>query len=76
MTVEWVGAIGTVFAAFISGVFVIVATRLRRENTGQHKANQASLNAISEDVSEVKEDIRDVRKSQERHLTWHAENKE
>lgn len=70
---EWVGAIGTVAAALVGGIFVVIAAALRRENTEQHAANQAKLEAIGDDISEVKGDVRDVRKSQARHLEWHAE---
>jgi len=71
--IEWIGVVGTIGAALVGGVFVVIAAALRRENTEQHAANQAKLEAIGEDVSEVKMDVRDVRKSQSRHLEWHAE---
>jgi uncharacterized membrane-anchored protein YhcB (DUF1043 family) len=70
---EWAGAFGAIGAALVSGVFAILITRLRRENTDQHAANQAKLEAIGNDIGEVKTDVRDVRSSQTRHLEWHAE---
>ncbi len=73
MTAEWVGAIGLVAAAGVTGLFALIGTRLRRENTEQHAANLAKLEAISDDVGEVKTDVREVRSSQQRHLEWHAE---
>jgi len=71
---EWVGAVGAGGSALISGVFIVIAARLRRENTDQHAANQIKLEAIGEDVREVKFDVRAVRDSHVDHLKWHAEN--
>lgn len=73
MGIEWVGAIGAIGAASVTGLFGVLITRLRRENTEQHAANQAKLEAIGTDVIEVKGDVREVRSSQQRHLEWHAE---
>jgi len=70
---EWAGAFGAIGAALVSGIFAVLITRLRRENTDQHAANQAKLEAIGDDIGEVKTDVRDVRSSQIRHLEWHAE---
>ena len=73
---EWVGAFGLVAAAVVSGVFAIIGTRLRRENTQQHAANLVRLEAIGVDVCEVRDDVKEVRGSQTRHLEWHAEKSE
>jgi|TARA_R100000789_G_scaffold58328_1_gene56297 uncharacterized membrane-anchored protein YhcB (DUF1043 family) len=70
---EWAGPIGAIGAALISGVFAVLITRLRRESTEQHAVNQTQLEAIGDDVGEVKTDVREVRSSQIRHLEWHAE---
>ena len=70
---EWVGPLGLVGAALITGLFTVIAGRLRRENTAQHAANQAKLEAIGVDVSEVKWDVRHVKDSHERHLEWHLD---
>ena len=70
---EWVGPLGLVGAALITGLFTLVASRLRRENTAQHAANQAKLESIGVDVSEVKWDVRHVKDSHERHLEWHLD---
>ena len=70
---EWVGPLGLVGAALITGLFTLIASRLRRENTAQHAANQAKLEAIGVDVSEVKWDVRHVKDSHERHLEWHLD---
>jgi len=71
--VEWLGAFGVVTAALITGVFTVVASRLRRENTEQHAANQAKLESVGRDVVEVRDDVKEVRGYQVRHLEWHAE---
>jgi hypothetical protein len=59
----------------ISGMFAVVSSRYRRENTAQHAANQVRLGAIATDVSEISKDVRSVREWQHRHLEWHAEQK-
>ena len=70
---EWVGSLGLVGAALITGLFTVIANRLRRENTSQHAANLNKLEAIGADVSEVKIDVRDVKNSHDRHLEWHLD---
>ena len=73
---EWIGAVGTVAAAIVGGVFIVIAAAFRRENTSQHAANQAKLEAIGVDVCEVRDDVKEVRGTQMRHLEWHAEKSE
>ena len=73
MGVEWVGVIGATATATITGLFGILISRLRKENTEQHAENQAKLEHIAVDVCEVKDDVREVRSAQRRHLEWHAE---
>jgi predicted methyltransferase len=73
MTPELVGLIGVLGAAFISGVFAVLAKKFREENTIQHEANQVRLTHIGREIGEVKADIKGVRGSQQRHLEWHAE---
>ena len=70
---EWVGSLGLVGAALITGLFTVIANRLRRENTSQHAANQAKLEAIGVDVNEVKWDVRHVKDSHDHHLEWHLD---
>ena len=72
---EWVGFAGLVAAALISGVFAVIASKYRRENTAQHTANQIRLGHIADDVGEIGKDIRSVRDWQHRHLEWYAEQK-
>lgn len=71
--IEWAGAVGAIGAACVSGLFAVGIARLRRENTEQHAVNNAKLEAIGDDICEVKTDVRDVRSAQVRHLEWHAE---
>jgi len=71
--IEWVGPLGLIGAALITGLFTVIANRLRKENTAQHAANQIRLEAIGTDVSEVKWDVRHVKDSHERHLEWHLD---
>jgi hypothetical protein len=72
MGIEWVGAIGATAAAVVTGLFNLIRKTVR-ENTNQHAANQIKLEAIGTDVREVKDDVREVRSAQQRHLEWHAE---
>jgi len=69
---EWVGAIGLVGAAVVTGVFTVIASRFRREMTVVHDANTVRMEGLVEDVSEVKADVKEVRKDFHRHLEWHA----
>ena len=69
---EWVGAIGLVGAALVTGVFTVVASRFRRELTVRGDANTVRMEGLVEDVSEVKVDVKEVRKDLHRHLEWHA----
>ncbi len=48
---EWVGFAGVVAAALISGVFAVVASKYRRENTTQNSANQVRIDAIGTGIS-------------------------
>jgi hypothetical protein len=68
-------ALGVVMAALITGVFGIFAARFRKENTAQHVANQVHLTHIGREIGEIKDDVSEVRGSQQRHLEWHAETK-
>ena len=70
---EGVGPLGLVGAALITGLFTLIASRLRKENTSQHAANQAKLEAIGMDVNEVKWDVRHVKDSHDHHLEWHLD---
>ena len=69
---EWVGAIGLVGAALVTGVFTVVASRFRRELTVRGDANTVRMQGLVEDVGEVKADVKEVRKDFHRHLEWHA----
>ena len=68
-------ALGVVMAALITGVFGVFAAKFRRENTAQHHVNQVHLQHIGREIGEIKDDVSEVRGSQQRHLEWHAENK-
>ena len=73
MGVEWVGVVGAMGVAMVTGLFGVLISRLRKENTEQHAANQAKLEMIAGDVVEMRDDVREVRSAQQRHLEWHAE---
>lgn len=73
MTTEIVGLIGIVSAATITGVFAVLAARFRKENMDEHQSNHQRLSAIGREIGEIKNDVREVRSSQHRHLEWHAE---
>lgn len=72
VAMEWVGAIGVVGAALITGVFTVIASRFRRELTVRGDANTVRMEGLVEDVAEVKADVKEVRKDFQRHLEWHA----
>ena len=70
----------------ITGVFAVLINRFRRENTRQHDEtnalraighadNLAKMEDISERITEVRDDVKEVRNWQFDHLEWHAEQK-
>ena len=52
---ELISAIGLVAAAAVTGIFSLIASRLRKENTEQHSAAIQKLDDIQETVSEMSE---------------------
>ena len=52
---ELISAIGLVSAAAVTGIFSLIASRLRRENTEQHNTAIPKLDAIKETVIEMSE---------------------
>ena len=52
---ELLSAIGLVSAAAVTGIFSLIASRLRKENTEQHSAAIQKLDDIQETVSEMSE---------------------
>jgi hypothetical protein len=52
---ELISAIGLVSAAAVTGIFSLIASRLRKENTEQHSAAIQKLDDIQETVSEMSE---------------------
>jgi len=72
MGAEWIGALGLIGAAVISGVFGFFAKRFKKENEIQHLSTSLQLKGISEDVKELRDDVKGVRSAQQRHLEWHA----
>jgi len=83
---EWAAIFGGSGAALITGVFAVLINRFRRENTRQHDEtnalraighadNLAKMEDISERITEVRDDVKEVRNWQFDHLEWHAEQK-
>ena len=52
---ELISAIGLVSAAAVTGIFSLIASRLRKENTEQHSAAIQKLDDIQDTVSEMSE---------------------
>lgn len=71
---EWAAIFGGTGAALVTGLFAVFAAKFRRENTDQHAANLRRLDDISERIGEVRDDVKEVRRRQDDHLEWHAEN--
>lgn len=70
---EWVAILGGTGAALVTGVFAIFGARFHKENTVQHADSVRRLDDISERISEVRDDVKEVRRRQDDHLEWHAE---
>jgi hypothetical protein len=71
---EWAAILGGTGAAIVTGVFAVFGARFRKENTVQHSDSLARLDNISERISEVRDDVKEVRRRQDDHLEWHAEH--
>ena len=52
---ELISAIGLVSAAAVTGIFSLIASRLRKENNEQHNTAIQKLDDIQETVSEMSE---------------------
>ena len=76
MGAEIIGAVGLIAAATVSGILALLGKRFRDENNEQHAQNLNMLEMIIDDVGEVKDEVREVRDSQNRHLEWHLEKAE
>tara|TARA_R110000824_G_scaffold81278_5_gene204287 strand:- start:180 stop:389 length:210 start_codon:yes stop_codon:yes gene_type:complete len=50
---ELISAIGLVSAAAVTGIFSMIASRFRRENTEQHAASIQKLDDIQSTVTEI-----------------------
>jgi hypothetical protein len=83
---EWAAIFGGSGAALITGIFAVLINRFRRENTRQHDEtnvlraaghadNLAKMEDISDRITEVRDDVKEVRNWQFDHLEWHAEQK-
>ena len=70
----------------ITGIFAVLINKFRRENTRQHDEtnvlraaghadNLAKMEDISDRITEVRDDVKEVRNWQFDHLEWHAEQK-
>jgi hypothetical protein len=70
---SWAAIFGGSGAALITGVFAIWANKFRKENTEQHGANLRRLDDIANRIGEVRDDVKEVRQAQTRHLEWHAD---
>lgn len=57
MGVEWIGAIGLVAAAVVTGLFSMNLRRLNRDNTEQHNRSIDKLDHLSNQVEGVADDV-------------------
>lgn len=71
---EWAAIFGGTGAAVVTGLFAVFASRFRRENSNQHADSLRRLDDISDRICEVRDDVKEVRRRQDDHLEWHAEN--
>lgn len=83
---EWAAIFGGSGAALITGIFAVLINKFRRENTRQHDEtnllraaghadNLAKMEDISDRITEVRDDVKEVRNWQVDHLEWHADQK-
>tara|TARA_R100000808_G_scaffold4752_3_gene15056 strand:+ start:2838 stop:3086 length:249 start_codon:yes stop_codon:yes gene_type:complete len=57
MGAEWVGALGIVAAAVVTGLFGLILSRFRRENTDQHASTTQALGRLENKMDVVSEDV-------------------
>lgn len=57
MGAEWIGALGVVGAAFVTGFFGVALRRLNRDNTEQHDRSITKLDYLTDRVEGVSEDV-------------------
>lgn len=83
---EWAAIFGGSGAALITGIFAVFMNRFRKENTRQHDetnalraeghaANLNKMEDIADRITEVRDDVKEVRNWQFDHLEWHADQK-
>jgi len=83
---EWAAIFGGSGAALITGIFAVLMNRFRKENTRQHDetnelravghaANLNKMEDIADRITEVRDDVKEVRTWQVDHLEWHADQK-
>ncbi len=70
---EWAAIFGGTGAALVTGLFAVFAAKFRRENSTQHTDSLRRLDDIADRVGEVRDDVKEVRRRQDDHLEWHAE---
>ena len=57
MGVEWIGAIGLVAAAVVTGLFSMNLRRLNQDNTEQHNRSIDKLDHLTDQVEGVAENV-------------------
>lgn len=70
---HWAGVFAGSGAAFITGVFATFANKWHKENVSQRRISWEFLENISRRIEEVRTDVKEVRRRQDDHLEWHAE---
>ena len=68
---EMIGAIGLVAAAAVTGIFTLIAQRLRRENRTSHDEVVVVLHDISETLESIDDNVTRMDEWQQNHQTWH-----
>ncbi len=68
---ETIGAIGLVGAAAVTGIFTLLAQRLRRENRTSHDEVVVVLHDISETLESIDGNVTRMDEWQRGHQDWH-----
>ncbi len=68
---EMIGAIGLVGAAAVTGIFTLLAQRLRKENRDSHDEVVVVLHDISETLESIDDNVTRMDQWQQNHQDWH-----
>ena len=71
---ELIGALGLIGAAAVTGLFTVIAQKMRRENEQAHGEVIDVLGDIAETLEDIEEDLEDITEWQDGHTAQHEKD--